>query len=310
MNKLILRWLSPLLNERGEVGGTDKGTATQDSGADQNDDTGPSGSGTTTGDTSSAQDKESFIDPSSLPEELKPHWKRMHRAYTKRLEEFKQAKEKALAYDRFYSDENFRLQTLQEAARQLGFSLTKAQAQNLAASSGYEAPAEIVEAVRARLDPSLQWMAKSLADAPYTVYRMATDPEKKQQAEMQLKQREKEYEELASELTERAPGWEEREDEMMELLDFLQGPSMRHKKFGSKLELLYNLVTGNASAILEATKRMGQAAKNRIVSGTTNRQTVPNYDERIRKAKTNQEAWAIAAKMAEEQLEREGFSVR
>ena len=54
--------------------------------------------------TPDASQDESFIDPASLPPELKPHWSRMHRAYTQALEGARGVQDKASTVDRFYSD--------------------------------------------------------------------------------------------------------------------------------------------------------------------------------------------------------------
>src|SRR3972149_88297 len=215
--------------------------------------------------------EESFITPSELPEELKPHWKRMHRAYTKVMEGHKQLEEKAALVDRFGTDPGFALQTIQQAAQQMGYSLTKAQAaqvvESAAASVGGGAPAELVEAVKARLSPELQWMAKSLADTQWVGMQMQVAPIQKEREQERVTRRNQEYQELAEELGEQAPGWEEHEDDMEELLTFLKSDRMKHRKFGSKLTLLHGIVTGNASAVASAVRRVGEAGRNRSGTG-------------------------------------------
>jgi len=106
--------------------------------------------------------EESFIDVSQLPDELKPHWKRMHGAYTKAQQRFRDAGEKAALVDRFNTDPAFMLQTVQQAAAQLGYQMVKAgdgtvaAAQPPAGQPGQApTPPQLVEAVRSRLDPSL-----------------------------------------------------------------------------------------------------------------------------------------------------------
>lgn len=254
----------------------------------------------------SSKKEESFIDPSQLPEELKPHWKRMHRSYTKRLEEIKSVKDKAAMVDRFNTDSEFAIQTIQSRAAQLGIGLTKAQAADIAqsgASTNGGAPAEFIKAMEDQLEPELKWAAKSLASSVWTANQMALEPMKKKNIQERDTQRAEEYEQLSEKLTGKAPGWEEHEDDMLELLDFVKSEKMSHKRFGSKLELLHNLVTSNASAIKEATRRMSEAGRNRTSTGTTSRTSSPNIEDRVKKAKTNQEAWDIAAKHALEELQ-------
>jgi len=258
--------------------------------------------------------EESFINPSELPDELKPHWKRMHRAYTKVMEGHKQLEEKAALVDRFGSDPNFALQTIQQAAQQMGYSLTKAQAaqvvESAATAVGGGAPAELVEAVKARLNPELQWMAKSLADTQWVGMQMQMAPLKKEREQEQATRRNAEFAELSEELGEQAPGWEEHKDDMEELLTFLKSDGMKHRKFGSKLALLHGIVTGNASAVASAVRRMGEAGRQRTGTGQVSRSTGTNIDKRVREARTNQEAWDIAAQSAVEELERGGIKLR
>jgi len=60
--------------------------------------------------------EESFISPKDLPDEVKPHWRRMHRAYTKFREGAGEMEKKAALVDRFNTDQDFTLQVIQEAA--------------------------------------------------------------------------------------------------------------------------------------------------------------------------------------------------
>lgn len=258
--------------------------------------------------------EESFIDPSELPEELKPHWKRMHRAYTKSMQGRKELQDKAALVDRFGSDPAFALQTIQQAAQQMGYSLTKAQAaqvaETAAASVGGGAPQELVAAVRAQLNPELQWMAPALANTQWVAMQMQMAPMQKEREQERISRRNEEYGALAEELGEQAPGWEEHEDDMDELLTFLRSDSMKHRKYGSKLALLHGIVTGNASAIASAVRRMGEAGRNRTGTGQVSRSTGPNIEKRVREAKTTQDAWDVAAKHAVEELERHGVKLR
>jgi hypothetical protein len=274
----------------------------------------PKGEAGTTAAAEAPAKAESFIDPSELPDELKPHWKRMHRAFTKRMEETKDMKDKAALVDQFRSDPNFALQTIQQAAQQMGYSLSKAQAaevvQSAATAVGGGAPQELVAAVKAQLSPELQWMAPSLANTQWVTMQMQMAPLKKEREQEATARRNEEYKELAEELGEQAPGWEEHEDDMEELLTFLKSDSMKSRKFGSKLSLLHGIVTGNASAVASAVRRMGEASRNRTSTGQAGRSTAPNIDKRVREAKTDQDAWQIAAQAAVEDLERQGVKLR
>src|SRR3990172_4376959 len=137
------------------------GTATETAQGDPATDTTDGAAGATTGDGSQTQQKEeSFIDPSTLPEELKPHWKRMHGTYNKRLQEIAVDKDRADFAKRFESDPDFAIQQIQARAAKLGMTITKAQAQQAAekqaaTGSANVAPPEVVEQVRKNLSPEL-----------------------------------------------------------------------------------------------------------------------------------------------------------
>ena len=51
--------------------------------------------------TPDASQEESFIDPATLPPELKAHWSKMHRAYTQALEGARGVQDKASTVDPF-----------------------------------------------------------------------------------------------------------------------------------------------------------------------------------------------------------------
>jgi len=263
--------------------------------------------GTPTETSPEAPTEQSFFDPNQVPEELKPVYKKMQASFTKKMQKFRADSEKAGMVDRFNSDPNYAIATIQNRAQQLGFSLTKGQAQNIATatSAGVSVPSSLVQTIASRLSPELAWMAPQLAEASWLAQQEAVAPLKAQQEQDRKNQRDEEYDGLVSDMDARFPGWEEHEDEMTELLHFMESPKMRHRMFGSKLELLHNIVTKNASAISEAQTRMSNAARARTITGLSSRSVVSNTENMVRKAKTNQEAWDIAKKAAAEELSRQ-----
>src|SRR3989304_2968309 len=124
--------------------------------------------------------EEQFFDSSAVPDELKPVWKKMQGAYTRKMQSIGDLKEKGALVDQFRSAPTFALQTIQQAAQQMGYSLSKAQAaqvvESAATAVGGGAPAELVEAVKARLNPELQWMANSVAGTPRGGVQLQTAP--------------------------------------------------------------------------------------------------------------------------------------
>lgn len=300
--KFWKRFFALLGNQRGEVGDGSSLTPSPEKDAG-----GKGVEGASDGD-GKAQPEESFIDPGSLPEELKPHWKRMHGTFSREMGKIKDSKKKIEDYDRFMSDPEYAKQTILAYASRLGLTVTEAQAaaQYLASApetsqsvKSADAPPELVQAVKERLTPELQWMADSIASAHWAANKMTLAPVLKRFEQDHKERVDKEYEELAEELSLKVPGWEDKEEEMDEMLAFLENTSQfRHPTYGSKLELLYNLATGNTRATQEAINRFSHAARNRSGISSAGRQSMPDISEKIVKAKTEQEAWDIAADAA------------
>lgn len=257
---------------------------------------------------------ESFINPADLPEEIKPHWKRMHRAYTKGLEGIKAHKADAELLSKFRSDPDFARQLVQAEAQRLGLHLAPANgsstpAQPAAPASQDGPPARLVEAIKARLDPSLHWMAEGMAAGQWAAAQEATRPLIEKDRAKDLAARESEWGALAGKLTETAPGWEAHESDMNAMLDWLRSPALTHPQFGDKLSFLYNAVTGGSAAKAQAIRAMGDAARNRTSTGLSGRAAVPNVSDRVIKATSQRDAVKIAAEEAERFMRANGMTV-
>jgi hypothetical protein len=286
----------------------------QDSGAPQN--------GAIPGQMDNAQPAESSflqgspLDPTKLPPELQPIFKKMQGAYTKRMQEAAAWRRDAELVQRFNQDRDFAFQTTAQWAAQNGYSLAPLGAQGAqgqpqtqqVSPQSVKVPPELVDVIRSNLPQEMQWLAESQAPALWQAAQMMLRPlveqqqlSQRQSVEQQQRAAEQEWDKLADELGQTAPGWEEHEPEMAELLRFLQGRDMKHPKYGSKHQLLYNLITGNAAATAQVTKRMNAAAKNRPSSGMTTGRTAGNLEDRIRTAKSSQDAFKLAALAADQQ---------
>ena len=268
--------------------------------------------GTSTATEAQAETQESFVDPSQLPPELKPHWKRMHGAYTKSREELKQGREAVAQIKRFYSDPEFARQTINQVAGPLGYQLTKP-GETPAASAGSKAPAELVEKIKAGLSPELQWMAKDLANSQWEAIQAAVKPLQEKQDSDLRHRREQELDTAEREMDEKYPGWDEHKDAITDIVQWIQEGPLTHPRYGNKYEAAYKfwqLQSGNNGALMaETARRMGDVARSRTTSGTVQRQAAPNHDERIRKAKTREEAWAIAAEVGRAEAKRLGANI-
>ena len=248
------------------------------------------------------------LDPTKLPPEIQPIFKRMQGAYTKRMQEIARVRDQAGIVERFYNDRDFAFQTVAQWAAQNGYQIAPVGQLQQQAQPTYQQqkPGQpdprLVETIKANLPPELQWMAESQAPAIQQAVQAMIAPlvEQITQTAKSTQQQvaEREWDTLADELSNVAPGWEEHEGEMSELFDFLQSPQMKHPKFGSKHQILYDLVTKNAASTAQVAKRFTAAAKNRPASSVSTGRTVPNMAEQIRKAKTNQDAFRLAAQAA------------
>jgi len=250
-----------------------------------------------------APQQETFFDPKTLSPELQVQWKKMQGAYTKRMQQASGWREKADLVDRFNTDPAVRRQILQQYANELSQQSATAQPQAMPANSSTPPP-EFVQAFKANLAPELQWMAEGQAKSFWQAQQLAMQPYLQQLQEQQVSTRASEWDSLAEQLP---PGWEEHEDEMADVLTFLESPALRHPVFGSKLQLLYRLATGEAAATSQAIERMGAAAQNRVNGrGGAGQRVENNVTDRIMKSRSIRDAVQIAGRAAIEQLEAKG----
>lgn len=285
-------WLSALwFSQLGQVGDVDAGSEEADAGSQAEAGEQPVESG---------QEEPEFTRPiEGLPDALKGEWEKhrrgMQRSYTKSLEKLRaretELEERGSRYgevDRFYNDPSFAQQLVNEWASKNGYQLVGQNAVNEP-----QVPQHVLKAVEASLPKELQWMAPHIAKAQMA----ALAPFAQQQQQATQSQREAEINAHFDQLSETDPGWEEHEDDMLELFEYLQSANLTHKRFGSKAKLLLNIVKGNADAIKEATSRMRNAVKHK---GTTPAASSgePNVTDRVRKANTDADAWALLKKRA------------
>lgn len=114
-------------------------------------------------------------------------------------------------------------------------------------------------------------------------------------------QRKAEEDKLLAEMDGKYPGWEDSFGaQMRELDDFLGGNALNHSRFGNKYELYYRLLNPDA-ARSDAIREMGNAARRRTGLSRTGRSSAPNIGDQIRKAESNADAFALAAKSAMEE---------
>jgi hypothetical protein len=272
-------------------------------------------SATPAAETPAAPKEESFIDPSQLPDELKPHWKRMHAAYTKTREDLKRGREAYSTIQRFYNEPDYQLQILQQAATQRGLRLSSAAEQAQAQhgqtpnSAAVQAPSDFVERIKGQLAPELQWMAPQLAASQWA----AIQPLIQERQQEKLAAKTQELEQAQAEFTQQMPGWETEEEDMNAVLEWLQSGTPKHQRWGNRYAALHKLTLmlkgHNGHAVQEAANRMAEAARSRTTSSQAVRAAGDTFTDRIRKASNRHEAFEVAQQQAIEELKRQGVAV-
>lgn len=261
-----------------------------------------------------APKEESFLDPATLPEELKPHWKRMHAAYTKNREDLKQGREAAAQIQRFYADAAYADSVVQQRASQLGYQLVRpGQAPGPPASpSGPAVPSELVQDLKTAFGPELGWMAEKMAPAMYGYMQRMLQPLQQQTQQTLQQTLQAEFEKAEQEMDSKYPGWDAKEQDLSSLLDWLQRGKPTHPVYGNRYEALYKLhdvLNGNALGTASAIGKMQQAARNKIGAGQAGPTPDVNYDDLIRKEPNRHKAFDLVVKKAEAELARKGVKV-
>ena len=257
---------------------------------------------------SQQQQQEAFFSDADVMERIKANpeldhvFKKFQGAYTKKMQQAADWRQKADLVDRFNSDPATRRQILQQYANELSQAATpQAQAPQ---TNGSTMPPEFVQAFKANLPAELQWMAEGQAKSFWQAQQIAMQPYLQAQQQQMTSNRATEWDDLAQQLP---PGWEEHEDEMADVLTFLESPALRHPVWGSKLQLLHRLATGDAQATTNAIERMGAAAQNRVTGrGGAGQRVEQNLTDRIMKTRSIRDAVQLAGRAAMEKLEGQG----
>jgi len=276
----------------------------------------------------SATDEESFggdlnLDPESFSPENKEIFKRMQAGYTKKMQKFKGYEGHLRNMERFYNDRDFAEQTLKQWAQKNGYSVVPSQFANNQPNTPQPQgdaqtnalQAKLVQTLKSKLPSEAQWLADGQASAIFEVMKEVLGPVlsefqgfKTQKEENEWKSLETEYETTEQEFTKKYPGWEAHEDEMSKMLAFLNDTkAYRHPQYGSKHELLFKLVTGNASAIKQVTDRVVQAGKMKTPTSAPGKKVGSGFasvQDEVAATTDKKDAFALAATKALQQLRR------
>ena len=156
--------------------------------------------------------EESFVDPSQLPKELQPHWKKMQASYTRKMQGLKEAQDKANLYDQIMSDPENIVSKLAEKA---GLKVVKDESRE--------------EDVPEGGDATLRWLQSQINKA----VEAAVGPIKGSQQQLKVSQ-------SMSYLDKTYPDWKLYDDIMTDIVK-------KHPSMSEDLDLLYETARGRAS---------------------------------------------------------------
>lgn len=235
--------------------------------------------------------------PQELQREAKALKKRLLGAYTRKTQDLADIRRRAEFADRFETDPDFRTQVI----REYGLHPQPTGQQVPPPTGQVQVPPQYVQMRRNTLPEQMQWLAESLALGDFqrdvALYQGYIQPLQQRYEDGQQNQAQREYEAAVTAFSDQQPGWDEHEDDMVDLVEYLKSPSLTHPRWGSKHALLYRIVTGNdqePKIVQKVMERTAQAIRNKSVTGGGGRTTTPNIEERVKTAKTEREAWDLA----------------
>ena len=251
------------------------------------------------------------------PDPSDPQYKYWQAAYTKTRQKDRERfgtleaehKQFGDVLRQFYQSDEFALQTLRNRFPHLASRLntdgdTRAPGQSHQASQGQTSP--VVQMLEQRLGDNLAFLAPSLGPVIEEVVRALTQeavtPLKRQSDAQAAQQRKREEDRLMGEIDAEFPGWEGRYGTDMKALEaFLASEELSHPKFGSRYKLLMQALNPDLARI-DAAREMDRASRGRVTTGRTGRPAQPSIAQDITKAKTNADAFALAAQAAMREL--------
>ena len=207
----------------------------------------------------------------------------------------------------FYQSDEYALQVMRQRFPQLaarlsmdGTSDPQRTHPNGTATSG------LVQALEQELGSDLAFLAPRLGPvlekAIQSGLQAAMHPYQQQSAQQAAMARKREEDRLLADMDSQHPGWETRHGkDMQELERVLASDDLTHPTYGSRYALMHQLLNTDVARV-DATREMARAGRARMSTGRAGRQTEPNSDDEVMKAKNNASAFQIAAQAAMREL--------
>lgn len=245
-----------------------------------------------------------------VPPALKPLADKLQASFDKKFKALAAEREIVDTVKRYRSDPDFARQVIVADASKLGLHVTNAPATapNGPATTPTAQPAQPtpqeIQIAQSQLPPELQFMAPAIAAVSKAMVANQLAPVVQQSRQQQQAVRLAEYDALAAELP---PDWQDHQDTMSAILDFVRSDALSHPKFGNKLKLLHSMATGDSRATQAALERMATAGRQRTTTGAATRTQPTPLAERVLRG-SRREGFAAAASEAIEALKRSGVT--
>ena len=214
---------------------------------------------------------DSFFDPSALPDELKPAYKQMQAAYTKKTQELAKHRNKIETYDAFMQDP---VGNLQRMASQYGMHLTRAEAK---------------QAIQQQEQSNEEWSPKTWEDVFAKAEERATQKIMQQFAPLMQNVQKMQANSIENQLNDIDGNWRMYEDEMKTNL-------RTHPTLVNDVAMLYRLSVPEevytSRAVQAALSKFESKAKSATVGSKSEAsrsvpaaRKVSNFDEAVQEAK-------------------------
>jgi hypothetical protein len=244
------------------------------------------------------------------------HWQQVYATTRQRerqaLDELQaQRQQYAEALQQFYTNDDYALQVIAKRFPHLAGQVNRqAGTHALEGHGGQDGePLGLTEALTQRLGTDLQFLAPSLGPALESAItdaiRRAVAPLQQQAQTQQQAAQAAERARVLADMDANSPGWEAQQQQMAELEAFLASNQLVHPKYGSRYQLLARLASPDAGRVTAA-RQMAQAGRNRLTTGRAGRPSTPDVGQQILQAKTDSEAFRVAAESALRELRQAG----
>ena len=209
----------------------------------------------------------------------------------------------------FYQDDAYALQVLRQRFPQIANQITLSHGTPGPAAGttqGRGQGSAVTQLLQDSLGEDLAFLAPRLGpvieQVVQTMVQTNLAPLEQRSQQQQALARKAAEDKVMAELDGQHPGWEARHGKDMRELDaFLGGDQLEHPRFGNRYQLLHKLVNPDINRV-DAVRSMQNAGRNRLSTGRSGRQSAPDPTEAILKARTNSDAFRLAAEAAMREL--------